>query len=642
LSRRSALALAALLTVTAAVLVFLGSRQFIGYDSYWHVFIARQDRWPNFWLEVRDNAHPPLFFLLLRLAASWLGASFLAYRVVSIAAMVTSTWLIAAIVRRTTGSRGLAIASAAAFGLSYSAVNMGIEVRAYSLASAFMLAACVFYVDWLRTPAHRLTIAPHAGFALTLTAAVVSSYSTFFFMAAAIGAPLVLAAIDRGWRRRLIAKVSARPAETALMFGAPFAAAALAYYLHVVRWAGGRLNHVPEHMFDPARESAVAFLWRNTLNLTAIFVPGGDEFVGGLYNWRQWAFIAVIGVVSVAGLARLGRTRRIGPGAVAVLLITMMVALNAVAGLASRYPYGGVLRHEFFLVPFAVTAFFTLIDAARRGLRGAFGSRALWTALAACGVLASVASWTSTFRIAPEALFQAQMDRFRETVRDPEAVLVDQFTFINFFSHHHDWRWRLDGEWPKDAVRQVWIVETGPRSQKLCRENRQWAMDMSHVGTYWSLEQCAQKSRTSRVALFRTQWSLQRPSWDTTKTLQFVETLARKTELTPVVVATDGGDVYADFAVSNALSGRISVTRATYGANCRATEGNATAAVRNRCDGRSRCLFEVQVSELGDPFQGCPKDFTVDWQCERDSTPRTVTLAAEAGFGSVARLVCGR
>jgi hypothetical protein len=641
LSRRSALVLAALLTVTAAVLVFLGSRQFIGYDSYWHVFIARQDRWPNFWQEVRDNAHPPLFFLLLRLAAAWLGPTFLAYRAVSIAAMVASTWLIAAIVRRTTCSRGLAIAAAAAFGLSYNAVNIGIEVRAYSLASAFMLAACVFYIDWLRTPAHRLTIAPHVGFALTLTAAVVSSYSTFFFMTAAVGTPAVLAVVDRGWRRRLMAKFSSRPAATALMFGPPFVVAAIAYYLHVIRWAGG-LNHVPEHMFDATRETVVAFLWRNTLNLAAILVPGGDEFVAGLHNWRQWAFVAVIAGMSLLGLTRLVRTRRVGPGAVAVLLLGMMVALNAVAGLASRYPYGGVLRHEFFLVPFAVTGFFTLIDAARRSVRGAFRSRALWAAAATCGILASVASWTSTFRIAPEALFQAQMDRFKATARDPDAVLVDLFTFINFFSHHHDWQWRLDGEWPKDAVRQVWLVEKDSRRQKLCRENRQWAMDMANVATYWSLEQCAEKSRTSRVALFRTQWSLQQPSWDTAKTSQFVEALSRKAELTPIILAGDSGDVYAEFAVSNSLAGRISVTRATYGANCRAAEGNATAAVRNRCDGRSRCLFEVQVSELGDPSHGCLKEFTVDWRCERDPTLHNVTLPAEAGFGSVARLVCGR
>ena len=81
-ARPYAVALGVVLALTAGALVFLGSREFIGYDSYWHVFIARQDRWPNFWREVRDNAHPPLFYLMLRLSAYWLGPHMLVYRLV--------------------------------------------------------------------------------------------------------------------------------------------------------------------------------------------------------------------------------------------------------------------------------------------------------------------------------------------------------------------------------------------------------------------------------------------------------------------------------------------------------------------------------------------------------------------------------
>jgi len=215
------------LALTAVVLVLLGSREFIGYDSYWHVFIARQDRWPNFWHEVRDNAHPPLFYLLLRVASSWFGSTLLAYRAVSIAATVAATAIVAAIVGRLTSNRPLAIVAAAGFGLAYGVIMTGLEVRAYALCAAFTLLAFLFYLDWLRAPARRQSTRIFVGFAIAATLAVITHYSTFFFLAAVVSTPIVLAQLSPWWRRRLEAKISTRPLATALMFGVPLVSAVL-------------------------------------------------------------------------------------------------------------------------------------------------------------------------------------------------------------------------------------------------------------------------------------------------------------------------------------------------------------------------------------------------------------------------------
>src|SRR6185503_14868968 len=140
---------------------------------------------------------------------------------------------------------------------------------------------------------------------------------------------------------------------------------------------------------------------------------------------------------------------------VPLLVTAVMVTLNAIGGLTQRYPYGGAARHEFFLVPFAVLGFFGLLEVVRRGVPRRLAGRSISTAVIALGVAASIASWTSTYRMQPQALFQPQMDHFRSLVPSPRAVLVDQFTFINFFSHHHDWQWRLGGEWIGQSVWQV-------------------------------------------------------------------------------------------------------------------------------------------------------------------------------------------
>src|SRR6185436_13118184 len=103
--RLYAAALGAVLLASVILLVAIGLREYIDYDSYWHVFIARQDRWPNFWREVRENAHPPLFYLAVRLASAWLGPHVLAYRAVSIAGTAAATALVAAVVGRITANR---------------------------------------------------------------------------------------------------------------------------------------------------------------------------------------------------------------------------------------------------------------------------------------------------------------------------------------------------------------------------------------------------------------------------------------------------------------------------------------------------------------------------------------------------------
>lgn len=61
--------------------------------------------------------------------------------------------------------------------------------------------------------------------------------------------------------------------------------------------------------------------------------------------------------------------------------------------------------------------------------------------------------------------------------------------------------------------------------------------------------------------------------------------------------------------------GGMRIESATYGGNCRAQYGNATWAVRQRCDGSVNCQFTVNVNELGDPAYGCAKDFRIEYRC---------------------------
>lgn len=93
--------------------------------------------------------------------------------------------------------------------------------------------------------------------------------------------------------------------------------------------------------------------------------------------------------------------------------------------------------------------------------------------------------------------------------------------------------------------------------------------------------------------------------------------------------------------------GSINVVEATYGWNCKAFKvpapyqnnvkvGNATAAVATACNGKEgSCAFTVDVQKIGDPANGCGKDFTVQFQCGRNRDMRTAKLDGEAHTKSI-------
>jgi hypothetical protein len=85
--------------------------------------------------------------------------------------------------------------------------------------------------------------------------------------------------------------------------------------------------------------------------------------------------------------------------------------------------------------------------------------------------------------------------------------------------------------------------------------------------------------------------------------------------------------------------GTIEVLEATYGKSCRPqfdiATGNATSAVAGACNGFGACAYTIDVAVLGDPANGCGKDFEVRWRCGREATPQSAHVAAEAHQNSL-------
>lgn len=83
----------------------------------------------------------------------------------------------------------------------------------------------------------------------------------------------------------------------------------------------------------------------------------------------------------------------------------------------------------------------------------------------------------------------------------------------------------------------------------------------------------------------------------------------------------------------------ISIEYATYGENCGASKGNATAGAVKLCNGLSNCELKVTTKVFGDPKVGCSKNFEVHYICPNGET-KTAKVKGEASHREPVQLSC--
>jgi hypothetical protein len=126
--------------------------------------------------------------------------------------------------------------------------------------------------------------------------------------------------------------------------------------------------------------------------------------------------------------------------------------------------------------------------------------------------------------------------------------------------------------------------------------------------------------------------------------MQFGETHDVYARLPPNMVATlppqNVVAVAPASAPANAETVTIKVVSGTYGRNCNAKAGNATAPLTKACDGHSSCDFTIDTTVLEDPAPNCSKDFAAEWKCGDGNAVYSAALSSLTGKGDKLRLSC--
>jgi 4-amino-4-deoxy-L-arabinose transferase-like glycosyltransferase len=477
---RSGLILVLIALAAALPRLLLGASQFIEYDGYWHVFIAQQDNWNNFWADIYANAHPPLFFLLLKVALHF-GHSLLVYRSLSILTGVASVYLVGRIALKVTASNVRAYQSALAYGLALPGIIVSCEVRSYMLSVFFVLVSFSYLLD----------IAPQnqaksrAGFAAGAILACLSHYFAFFYAGAAI---LVLLA----WRSQDKTVKWKAQAATCLPV---IATIVTLYEVHAGRLAQIQ-GHLLPYYFDPkGHESMAAFLvrnWKNFVNLFSPFPVSHDAVAVGIL------------IAALAGALWITAFQRQARQVLTILITAAMLVGFALAALAGKYPFGGDLRQQYLLFPFLVLCGAILMERMAGYLSGLVPRNGR---LLVNGLIMAAIVWVSVVRFEqyPKVARNVAADRiamFDRMEPSPKAVYLDQFNLILFFIYHHTWEWSsLKLPQPIPEV-DVYRLRRGAEQMLVFRDHTTWNADPDDSAVYGKMAEGLRAENPGELSVF--------------------------------------------------------------------------------------------------------------------------------------------
>ena len=514
--------------IAAIPTLYLAAHQFVEYDGYWHVFIAQQDNFQTFWWEYMHNDHPLLFYLLLKVMVK-LGRTVLIYRAIPVLSALGSVYVLGKIVQKLSSSAFTAPLTALAFGLAAPTMEIAISVRSYMLSTFFLLVSFYFFLDRRPGDGPAAPRRSRVWFALAAILAVCSHYFAFFYIGACVLLVIGfwMARPPRSWKILL---------GYGLTFLPIFLVMACLYLFHM-RFNKTNLNHVASYLLAPG-ESKIKFLLRNLNSIFNFFSPWQIASRGVFEK------IAAALVVIMAGSAALARRRARAP----LFMFLIILAELALGGFLDRYPFGGYMRQQFIVFPFAALTAGMCLD---RLLTAVRAPRAAWATAALVGV-AVLAISVSRFNAYPKLfgeLFSREMRMFDAAIPAPDAVYVDQFNLIAFFAHHDTWQWHFLEKLPMDTDVEEYSLARNGRRMELLRDKFRWNFDFSDPTLFHDIADELRSARLRTLAVFcvhQMPGSLTPTQQDAFEQKVFALAGAQHLQIRKFV--PDGLNVYAEFA----------------------------------------------------------------------------------------------
>jgi hypothetical protein len=522
--------------------IYLGRTQFVQYDGYWHVFIANQDRWPNFIHEYKENAHPLLYYLILRWV-SHLGHEPIIYRSINILFGSAAAFVVGKIMQRICTSRIVPILAAAAYGLAITSIELSLEVRSYMACLFFVILSFYFFLKAIELPEDIRGALSWVYFTFFVSLAISFEYFALFYLAACFGALTLAGAFDSAYRSRFFRWVRSKLSVLAAAMLIPVLTIRYFYRTHL-SFQPKSFGHVGEYYWDPHEGiSRTTFLLKNLQHAFSYFLPVEIS--------SRSVFLGVLGIllVALAAFAFMQRDKLKSLLYRAVVLMPILLVLQLAAlGLAQRYPFGGYLRQQSILAPFLCISLFFLVDRLVSIAPFHWSKVGMLSVTAVAILYSAYYQWKIYPKIQTE-LFTEDYQRFVDTTKTPETVYLDGFSLLAYYIHTHQWTWHTDHRIkPVEPIEEFHTSSPGGQNINILRSRTEWNFDWTSPATYQTMAGVMRDFHRPSMSVFHLhQANPPLPPGTPQQHVEFVQNLANQAGLETTKLYTDGTDFFATF-----------------------------------------------------------------------------------------------
>jgi uncharacterized membrane protein len=477
-----------------AIRVYVGSKTFLDFDEWQHIFMASVPRRADMAFELKTQAHPPLFFLLLRYFVPFASGNPAIYRIFSIASGTGSVIVIGLIGRKILDSAVVQLLCAAAFALSLDAIAISDEIRSYQLAIFFLLLAFLYWIEILQATERDARKAPFIAFAIYTSLALLSHYSAVFFLGACMAVSLLSRPI--AMRRSPVLFASA--------LSLPSAVFLFEYFVH----AGAQPIQGYIAAFyrgGTPGEPAVPFVIRTSQAFFNLFSPVEVD--------RTPVFLLLLLPLGAAAAWTVRGQMKDGSAAArssaaAIIFAGAIVLELLLASLLQKYPFGGLLRHQYIAGPFIFIAAFVVLDCLV-AVAGPRLRRATAGLLLAASVGNVVAGGTGLIQYPGATVMQAEFALWQSAFPNARAVYLDHWGVLGYFVHTRNRPRRFVRRIPDGAAIDQYHIPAaeGQKTGNLDAvdifyDKTRTVLDFSDSSVYRSFASCMRGSGAPELSLF--------------------------------------------------------------------------------------------------------------------------------------------
>jgi hypothetical protein len=184
-----------------------------------------------------------------------------------------------------------------------------------------------------------------------------------------------------------------------------------------------------------------------------------------------------------------------------ILMLVLLVSELMVLAVIGRYPFGGDSRHQSIIFPFLLLSGFLGLDRFVSFLRFPLMKKLVLVFTAAL-MIVSFSYWWGRYPKISQELFTPEYNLFASGLHPMQAVYVDRFSSIAYYTHTHTWTWQFQNHFVEPKRVDSYGLTTPSGEHLILLRNKEWNFDVRSPGFYTDLAKSLRAAHVSGADLF--------------------------------------------------------------------------------------------------------------------------------------------